>query len=86
MPVPFLFSLLYIKGMKKDLIKVTRQEVGVLREMAPNAHIAIVNRGHKNKTYYVEESREARRIIGELRGTWQPKEERPRHNKNNQRH
>lgn len=57
------------------MIQVTRAEADVLREKAPSAHIAIVNRGHRNKKYYAEESREAKRVIGELRGTWKPREE-----------
>lgn len=64
------------------MIKVTRQEVDLIRQMAPSAHIAIVNRGHKNKTYYVDESHEARRAVGQLRGTWKSREDRPRYNNN----
>lgn len=64
------------------MVKVTRAEADVLRQKAPNAHIAIVNRGHRNKGYFVEESREAKRVLGELRGTLVPK---PRGNKRNNR-
>ena len=64
------------------MVKVTRAEVDILRQKAPTAHIAIVNRGHRNKGYFVEESREAKKVLGELRGTWV---ERSRSNNRNNR-
>lgn len=50
------------------MILVTRNEVDVIREKAKGAHIAIVNRGHKNKHYYAEESFAVKRILSEIRG------------------
>lgn len=52
------------------MIKVTRKEADMLREKAPSAHIAIVNRQHrsKEKTYYAEENRETIRLLNAARG------------------
>lgn len=50
------------------MVKVTKEEVMVLREKAPSAHIAIVNRQSSHKKYYAEENRETIRILRELRG------------------
>lgn len=50
------------------MVKVTKEEVAVLREKAPHAHIAIVNRQSSHKKYYAEENRETTRILRELRG------------------
>lgn len=69
------------------MVKVTRAEADVLRKKAPNTHIAIVNRGHRNKGYFVEESREAKRVLGELRGTWVPQpKSKSRGNRHNNNH
>lgn len=50
------------------MIKVTKEEVEILRARAPQAHIAIVNRQSSHKKYYAEENRETTRILKELRG------------------
>lgn len=60
------------------MIKVTRKEADMLREKAPSAHIAIVNRQHrsKEKTYYAEENRETVRLLNAARGIVVPEQER----------
>lgn len=60
------------------MIKVTRKEADLLREKAPSAHIAIVNRQHrsKEKTYYAEENRETIRLLNAARGVVVPEQER----------
>lgn len=52
------------------MIKISRKEADMLREKAPTAHIAIVNRQHrsKEKTYYAEENRETIPLICKMRG------------------
>lgn len=62
------------------MIKVTREEVAMLREKAPTAHIAIVNRQHrsKEKTYYAEENRETIPLIYKMRGLPVPRQYEPR--------
>lgn len=56
------------------MIKVTRAEADMLREKAPSAHIAIVNRQHrsKEKTYYAEENRETLPLIRKMRNIPEP--------------
>lgn len=56
------------------MIKVTRAEADMLREKAPSAHIAIVNRQHrsKEKTYYAEENRETLPLLRKMRGIPEP--------------
>ena len=56
------------------MIKITRQEADIMREKAPSAHIAIVNRQHrsKEKTYYVEENRTTIRLLNQMRGIKDP--------------
>lgn len=48
----------------------------MLREKAPTAHIAIVNRQHrsKEKTYYAEENRETIPLIYQMRGLPVPRQ------------
>ena len=72
----------------KELVRVTRAEADVLRQKAPNAHITIVNKGHSYKGYFVEESRDAKRVLGELRGALPPRERSrgPRGNRRNNNH
>ena len=60
----------------------------MLREKAPSAHIAIVNRQHrsKEKTYYAEENRETLPLIRKMRGIPEPApktahKKRERHNR-----
>lgn len=59
------------------MIKITRQEAEMMREKAPGAHIAIVNRQHrsKEKTYYVEENRTTIRLLNQARGIQDPQYE-----------
>lgn len=61
------------------MIKVTRAEADMLREKAPTAHIAIVNRQHrsKEKTYYAEENRETLPLIRKMRGIPEPVSKHP---------
>lgn len=49
------------------MIKITREEVDLFRRLAPDIHIAIVNRGHPYKKYYVEESNAARATLRYIR-------------------
>lgn len=51
------------------MTKVTKEEVAVLRNRLPKAHIAIVNRQSSHKKYYVEENRDTIALLKELRGT-----------------
>ena len=62
------------------MIKITRQEAEMMREKAPGAHIAIVNRQHrsKEKTYYVEENRTTIRLLNQARGIQDPQYEKKR--------
>lgn len=61
------------------MIKISRQEADMLREKAPDAHIAIVNRQHrsKEKTYYAEENRETMPLIYRMRGLPIPQQYQP---------
>ena len=52
----------------KSLIKITKEEAEMFRKEVPSAHIAIVNRHHKNKGYYIEESRTVMAILSKSRG------------------
>lgn len=65
------------------MTKVTKEEVVVLRERLPKAHIAIVNRQSSHKKYYVEENRDTIALLKELRGDTyyddRPKQNRNRH-------
>lgn len=56
------------------MIKVSREEAALLREKAPSAHIAVVNRQHrsKEKTYYAEENRETLPLLRAARGIPEP--------------
>lgn len=65
------------------MIKITRQEAEMMREKAPCAHIAIVNRQHrsKEKTYYVEENRTTIRLLNQARGIQEPQYEKKREKK-----
>lgn len=65
------------------MIKITRQEAEMMREKAPGAHIAIVNRQHrsKEKTYYVEENRTTIRLLNQARGIQDPQYEKRREKK-----
>lgn len=65
------------------MIKITRQEAEMMREKAPGAHIAIVNRQHrsKEKTYYVEENRTTIRLLNQARGIQEPQYEKKREKK-----
>lgn len=65
------------------MIKITRQEAEMMREKAPGAHIAIVNRQHrsKEKTYYVEENRTTIRLLNQARGIQDPQYEKKREKK-----
>ena len=51
------------------MVVITREEADVIRQKVPQAHIAIVNRskGGSRKRYYVEESRDVRSLLRELR-------------------
>lgn len=64
--IHLLFLLLEYKGMN-SLVRVTREEVDVIRKTAPHTHIAIVNRGKRNKHYYAEENKSVRAIIRRMR-------------------
>lgn len=65
------------------MIKITRQEAEMMREKAPGAHIAIVNRQHrsKEKTYYVEENRTTIRLLNQARGIQDSQYEKKREKK-----
>lgn len=67
------------------MIKITRQEADMLREKAPSAHIAIVNRQHrsKEKTYYAEENRQTMALLRIARGLPAPKANPHRQNRKN---
>lgn len=58
----------------KNLIKISREEADMMRQKAPSAHIAIVNRQHrsKEKTYYVEENRTTVALLQAARGLLAP--------------
>ena len=49
------------KGMKTNLIRITKEESIEARKRFPNVHIAITSRGktHNRKRYYLEENRAA---------------------------
>ena len=55
----------------------------MMREKAPGAHIAIVNRQHrsKEKTYYVEENRTTIRLLNQARGIQDSQYEKKREKK-----
>ena len=65
------------------MTKVTKEEVAILRERCPKAHIAIVNRQSSHKKYYVEENSDTIWLLKELRGDTyyddRPKKIRDRH-------
>ena len=63
---PALVSTLMRKE-RMELVQVTRAEADAIREEAPKAHIAIVNRGKRNKHYFAEESYEVRGILRRMR-------------------
>lgn len=52
------------------LIKISREEADKMRQLVPDAHIAVVNRHHKSKqkTYFIEENRSTIPMIKKLRG------------------
>ena len=49
------------KGLKTNLIRITKEESIEARKRFPNVHIAITSRGktHNRKRYYLEENRTA---------------------------
>ena len=49
------------KGLKTNLIRITKEESIEVRKKFPNVHIAITSRGktHNRKRYYLEENRAA---------------------------
>lgn len=50
------------------MVLVTREEADMIRVRVPAAHIAITNRGKGNrKRYYVEESRDVKSLLHEMR-------------------
>jgi len=49
------------------VILITREEADIFRKQMPQMHIAIVNRGKKNKHYYLEENRSTMTLLSELR-------------------
>lgn len=51
------------------MVIVTREEADVIRQKAPQAHIAIASRtkGSSRKRYYAEESRDVKMILREMR-------------------
>lgn len=55
------------------MIKITKEEAAMFRKEVPSAHIAIVNRHHKNKGYYIEESRTVMAILSKSRGWEKPR-------------
>lgn len=71
------------------MVKVSKEEVEVIRQKAPAAHIAIVNRQTSHKKYYVEESSAVKRILMEMRGITpeqEKKSKRQRHRKSSANH
>ena len=57
----------------KNLIKITKEESQMFRKEVPSAHIAIVNRHHRNKGYYIEESKPVMAILSKTRGWDKPR-------------
>ena len=51
------------------MVKVSKEEVSIIKKRCPNAHITILNRQHnsKAKKYFVEEASGVMRVLHEVR-------------------
>lgn len=65
------------------MIKINKEESMMIREKAPQAHIAITNRGKPYKGYYVEETEETKRLLRQFRGEPEPPKKKPSNNQKN---
>lgn len=63
------------------MIKITKEEAMVIRQKAPNTHIAITNRQKPYKSYYMEESKEAMVVLRKMRGLPEPTPKKHRDNR-----